>query len=53
MVENNDIRQWLHLFSDTLSTIDRTSVANAAQQYARERFAINKMQEEYLKIYNE
>lgn len=53
MVENNDIRQWLHLFSDTLSTIDRTSVANAAQQYVRERFSINKMQEEYLKIYNE
>lgn len=53
MVDNNDIGQWLHLYSEILATIDHKAIANVAQQYVRERFSISKMQEEYLKKYNE
>ena len=53
MVDNNDTEQWLHLFNSTLTTIDITTTANAAQQFARRKFAIDKMQKKYLEIYNE
>lgn len=50
-VDNNDLRQWLHLFSDVLPHCDRRSLAQQAHSYAASHFSTEKMQREYEKLY--
>ena len=50
-VNHNDIEQWTEIFSTTLPSIDNEVLKAKAFEYVEERFSIEKMQKEYLKIY--
>lgn len=53
MIEDNDVHQWLHLFNDVLPTVNRDALSDAAYRYAVSRFTLERMQEQYFKLYNE
>jgi len=52
MVTGNDTEQWLHLFRDVLPKADREALAEQAFRYAESRFTLERMQEQYTKLYS-
>lgn len=50
-VYNNEINQWLHLFRDVLPVVERKLLIAEARNFAEQHFALNIMQDEYLRIY--
>ncbi len=52
MVTGNDTEQWLHLFRDVLPEADRASLADKAFHFAASRFTLERMQEQYNKLYS-
>lgn len=50
-VDNNDLEQWLRLFTEVLPHCDRTALVQQAHSYAMQHFSIEKMQREYEKRY--
>lgn len=50
-VADNDMGQWMKLFKEVLPNADRQACADRAKEYVHEHFSIERMQEEYNKIY--
>jgi glycosyltransferase involved in cell wall biosynthesis len=50
-VRDNNMTEWLHLFNDVLPSANRASLARQARSFVEQRFSIDTMQEEYMKLY--
>ena len=52
-VHDNNMDEWLRLFSEVLPLADRDALAMKARQYADEHFSVKRMQHEYEQIYHQ
>ena len=50
-VKGNDIGQWMALFEEILPHVDRQNLVEDARNFAQERFSIERMQSEYIRMY--
>ena len=50
-VDNNNINAYVDIFKSILPKLDKVTLGNQAYHFAKEKFGIRKMQQEYEKVY--